>query len=54
MNKEQIFGVIRHALTFVGGILLIKGIGSETLITEIIGGTMGLVASIWSLVEKKK
>jgi len=54
MNKEQIFGVIRHVLTFVGGILMIKGIGSESLFAEISGGVMGLVAAIWSLVEKKK
>ena len=53
MNKEQIMGVIRHTLTFVGGILLIKGLGSESLFTEISGLVMGLVGAIWSIFDKK-
>jgi len=53
MNKEQIMGIIRHTLTFVGGILIMKGILSEAMSTEIIGGTMSLVGAIWSVTSKK-
>lgn len=52
LSKEQILGIIRHALTFAGGICVMKGIVDETMVTEIIGGTMALVGAIWSIVDK--
>lgn len=52
LSKEQIMGVIRHTLTFVGGILVMKGIVDETTITEIIGGVMTLTGTIWSVINK--
>ena len=54
MTKEQILGVVRHVLTFVGGILITKGIFDEATSTEVIGGIMGLAGTIWSIIEKKK
>jgi hypothetical protein len=53
MNKEQIMGIIRHALTFVGGILVIKGAISEGVNQEIIGAVMTAVGSIWSIISNK-
>jgi len=53
LSKEQIMGIIRHALTFVGGIVVMKGIVDETTITEIVGGAMTLTGAIWSIVDKK-
>jgi hypothetical protein len=53
LSKEQIMGIIRHALTFVGGILVMKGLVDETTVTEIIGGVMTLTGAIWSIVDKK-
>jgi len=53
LTKEQIMGIIRHALTFVGGILVMKGLVDETTITEIVGGVMTLTGAIWSIVDKK-
>ena len=53
LTKEQIMGIIRHALTFVGGILVMKGLVDETTVTEIIGGAMTLTGAIWSIVDKK-
>ena len=41
-SKEQILGVVRHTLTFVGGILVMKGLVDEATVTEIIGGVMTL------------
>jgi hypothetical protein len=52
MKKEIVLGIIRHTLTFVGGILVMKGIADETTITEIVGGVMTLVGGIWSVINK--
>jgi hypothetical protein len=53
MSKERILGVVRHTLTFVGGILVMKGIIDEGMASEIIGGVMTLTGTIWSIFEKK-
>ena len=52
--KDQVLGLIRHALTFVGGIIVAKGLVDESLSQEVIGGVMTLVGAIWSIVNKKK
>lgn len=54
MNKEQVLGIIRHALTFVGGILIMKGLVDEPIWAEISGGVSTLVGAIWSVVDKNK
>jgi hypothetical protein len=54
MNKNQILGILRHSLTFIGGILVMKGLVDETTATEIIGGVITLVGTIWSIVDKTK
>jgi len=53
LTKEQILGIVRHALTFVGGIVVMKGLVDETMVTEIIGGVMTLVGVVWSVIDKK-
>lgn len=53
MNKEKILAVVRHTLTFVGGILIMKGIVDETIVTEIVGGVVALAGTIWSIFDKK-
>jgi hypothetical protein len=53
MNKEKILGIVRHTLTFVGGILIMKGIIDETIVTEIVGGVVALAGTIWSIFDKK-
>lgn len=53
MKREQILGIIRHTLTFVGGILVMKGIVDETMVTEISGATLTLIGGIWSIIEKR-
>lgn len=52
LSKEQVLGIIRHALTFIGGIVVMKGITDETTVTEIVGGVVTLVGAIWSIVDK--
>jgi len=54
LTKEQILGITRHALTFVGGILVMKGILDETTVTEIVGGVITLTGTIWSIIVKKQ
>jgi hypothetical protein len=53
MKTEQVLGLIRHALTFVGGILIANGILAESVTADIIGAVMTLVGSIWSVASKK-
>ena len=54
LTKEQIMGIIRHGLTFVGGILVMKGLVDDTMVSEIIGGIMTLTGAVWSIIVKKE
>ncbi len=54
MEKEQIYGLIRHGLTAVGGVLVTLGYINEDIIPEVIGAVMTLVGVIWSYQDKKK
>jgi hypothetical protein len=53
MKQEQVLGIIRHALTFVGGILIIKGIATEAVTNEVIGAVITAVGAVWSLIKNK-
>jgi len=53
LTKEQVLGIIRHALTFIGGIVVMRGLVDETVVTEITGGVLTLTGAIWSIVAKK-
>jgi hypothetical protein len=54
LTKEQVLGIVRHTLTFVGGIIVMKGLVDETTVTEIIGGVITLTGTIWSVIIKNK
>jgi hypothetical protein len=53
MNKEQVLGIIRHTLTFVGGILIIKGLATESVVNETIGTVITSVGAVWSVIKNK-
>jgi hypothetical protein len=53
MTKEQIQGIVRHVLTFVGGILVLQGVVEESLLNELIGGVVALSGTLWSIFSKK-
>jgi hypothetical protein len=53
LTKEQVLGIVRHALTFVGGIVVMKGWADENVVAEITGGIMTLAGAIWSVIAKK-
>lgn len=52
LTKEQLLGIVRHTLTFVGGIVVMKGIVDEATVTEITGGVLTLAGAIWSIIAK--
>jgi hypothetical protein len=54
MNKEQKLGVIRHVLTFAGGILLAKGLVDESLLTDMVASIMVLIGGVWSIASKSE
>jgi hypothetical protein len=53
MKKEQILGIARHALTFIGGILVTKGLFDEATWAELSGTAITLAGLIWSVIAKK-
>jgi len=52
-KKEQVIGILRHTLTFVGGILVLKGYTNDADFTILSGLISTAIGSIWSIVEKK-
>ena len=50
----MILAIIRHTLTFVGGVFVTKGLLDEGMATELSGAAMTLVGGIWSIVDKSK
>lgn len=51
--KEKWLGLIRHTLTFVGGVVVAKGLVEEALLQEILGGLMTVIGGVWSVLAKK-
>lgn len=52
MKKEQALGIVRHTLTFLGGLLITKGLVDESMVQELSGAILTLVGGIWSIVVK--
>jgi hypothetical protein len=54
LTKEQLLGIVRHAVTFIGGILVMKGLIDDSMVQEILGGATTLAGVIWSVIAKNK
>jgi len=54
LTKDQYLGLLRHTLTFVGGVSVTLGFADETIIAEALGLTMTLVGVLWSILTKKQ
>lgn len=52
LTKEQLLGIVRHSITFIGGILVMKGLIADSMVEEIVGGVTTLTGAIWSIVNK--
>ena len=50
--NEKVLGIIRHALTFAGGVLVTNGIIDDALFTELFGAAMTLIGGVWSVIAK--
>ena len=53
MNKEQVLGVLRHSLTFLGGLLVAKGLVDDAIVSELSGALITLIGGLWSVLIKK-
>lgn len=53
MSPDQIMGIIRAVLTFIGGTLVTQGTITSSMENQIIGGVMALVGVIWSIIAKQ-
>lgn len=53
LSREQVLGIIRHALTFFGGLVVAKGLVDADTVATIVGSVSTLVGAIWSIVAKK-
>ena len=54
MTLEQILGIVRHSLTFIGGMLIMKGTIDTTEWAELSGSLIAVIGGIWSIMDKKK
>ena len=52
-TKEQILGIVRHVLTFGGGLVVAKGLVDEATAQYIIGSVLALIGTIWSIDAKR-
>ena len=50
--KKEIGGLLRHAATIAGGVLIAKGSLTTDTFTMILGSTSSIVATGWSFVNK--
>ena len=53
MNKEQILGFVRHFLTLVGGMVVVRGWADESTMLEVVGAIVTLTGFVWSFLDKK-
>ena len=52
--KEKTLGIVRHALTFLGGVLVTQGVIDDALFAELFGSVMTIIGGVWSVIDKKK
>lgn len=50
--KEQALALVRHALTFAGGLVVGKGYVDEATATAVVGALMTLISVAWSALDK--
>lgn len=53
MDQVQIEALIRHTLTFVGGVLVTLGYMDQGTAMQVTGAIAAIVSIAWSAIEKK-
>lgn len=53
MKREMVLGIIRHTLTFVGGIFITRGLIDESTLQTLVGSSITLIGAIWSILAKR-
>jgi hypothetical protein len=53
VRREQIMGLVRHGLTFIGGFLVAKGLATEGQTMDMVGMAITTFASVWSVLSNK-
>lgn len=51
--NNTLAGLIRHGLTFLGGLLVTKGYIDAEMVQEIVGAVMTIGGFVWSVLDKK-
>lgn len=52
MNKDTVLSIIRHLLTFAGGLVVAKGYLSDSTVTQIAGAVPGFIGLVWGAVDE--
>lgn len=53
-KKEKVLSIIRHSLTFAGGLLIMRGYLDAKELQEISGGIITVVGTVWGVVAKNQ
>lgn len=54
LSKEEFLGLVRHGLTFVGGVIVTGGLLDTGLWAELTGGLLTISGVVWSILSKRK
>jgi hypothetical protein len=54
MNQEQVLGIVRHILTFAGGIVVSRGLLDEATMTAVVGAIITIGGAAWSILAPEK
>lgn len=54
MSGEEISGVVRAVVAFLGGFLVSKGLVDAATLTAVAGALATLAAAVWSVYAKRK
>ena len=52
--KQKTLGIVRHALTFLGGVLVTQGVIDDAIFAELFGAAMTIIGGVWSVIDKAK
>lgn len=54
LMQSAIIALLRHILTFIGGTIVAKGLMSEELMLELVGGLVTILSTGWMFISKLK